>query len=216
MARQLQISGPMVWRSLLGSVVLVAIAPLWGCLEMDRAPGEPDELTNWQMAEPAPWEGAGAAEAAEPLEPDERDVAFCDAMAARAERCTPDRDGAGAMDLESCQDRYACSRRLWRTDVEAVYRCSARRPCDDPDPVMSCLDEVGRTLHPSAAELAFGQAREQAEGECGPLVEVAPRQADAIYEGLSFCLLENDDCEVKAACAEMMVRAIVDRACGAD
>ncbi|MBW2524710.1 MAG: hypothetical protein JRI23_11065 [Deltaproteobacteria bacterium] len=182
---------------------------------MDRPVSDGLDLSEWQEEEPAAWGAADYEEPRSRVEPDGADAAACEALAARQQRCTSaDEAEVEELDLGSCADQLACSRTLWSTDVHAVYRCLGERPCDDADPVMSCLSEVGKTVEPSNAELAFARELEDAETECGDLVEIAPRQADAIYDGLGFCLTENDECDVKAACVEVMLQAIVDRTCG--
>lgn len=140
------------------------------------------------------------------------DVEICEAQAAAHERCAAESDAA--MDVQACAERFACSRQLWRTDVPAVYDCLRQRACDDPDPVMACLRKVAVDVEPSAAELSFEQELAEARRQCGELVEVAPRQSDAVYDALTFCLAAHDDCEVKVACIEAMLQALVEEICG--
>jgi hypothetical protein len=206
-------------RRLLLVLSIVVILATYGCLEMDRPASDGLDLSEWQDEEPSsyeegsrPWAAADRAEPAPALVPDEMDLAVCEARAEQEQRCAA--DGEPAFDVTACATRFACSRRLWSTDLPAVYRCLSERSCEDGDPVMTCLREVGETVEPSAAEVTFSRELELAQQECGEIVEAAPRQADAIYEGLTFCLTENDDCDVKAACAELMLDALVDEICG--
>ena len=188
---------------------------------MDRPVSDGLDLSDWHEEEPSSheeaspsWVAVDNTEPAPALVPDEMDLAVCGALAEQDSRCAA--DGDPAFDVAACATRFACSRRLWSTDVPAVYRCLSERSCEDDDPVMTCLREVGETVEPSAAEETFLRELELAQAECGELVEAAPRQSDAIYEGLTFCLTDNDDCDVKAACVDVMLTAIVDRICGED
>jgi hypothetical protein len=208
----------MVRRLLVGLSIVVILAT-YGCLEMDRPASDGLDLSEWQMGEPSSedeasssWVAVDHGEPAPALVPDAMDVAVCEARAEQESRCAV--DGEPAFDVAACATRFACSRRLWSTDVPAVYRCLSERTCDDEDPVMTCLREVGESVEPSEAELAFTRQLDQAQQECGEILEAAPRQSDTIYEGLTFCLTENDDCDAKASCVEVMLNAIVDEICG--
>ena len=201
----------------MSAVRVSVLAGAWafvGCLELDRegAFGMGGDQPAGEGAEPASWIEVRDESDRGPVVAEPEDLAVCQAQARQLQRCAGDE--APSFDVEVCAERYACSRRLWRTDVPAVYRCLAERPCDDDDPVISCLEQVAVEVEPSEVETLFELELERAHTECAPLVEVAPRQADVIYDALSFCLTENDECDVKAACIDAMPTALVDRICG--
>jgi hypothetical protein len=88
------------------------------------------------------------------------------------------------------------------------------QPCRDGDTAMLCLEQAANTLAPSEAEEQFVDALADVGKRCGDLAEVAPGQADVVYESLTFCLLENDACEAKSGCMVMTLDALVEDSCG--
>ena len=146
------------------------------------------------------------------LEPE--DVALCQALADRQRLCVDDE--ADPFDVDGCADRYACSRQLWREDIqEAVYDCLQERPCDEADPEFACLREATAELQPSTAQQRFEREAAAADELCGNLLEVAPGQSDLVYGALTFCLTQNESCDSQAACSLATLDALVDEVCGA-
>ncbi len=173
-------------------LLLALVGALVGCLE-GRAPlGELDELR-------------GA--------PGPEDVALCQALADRQRVCVDDE--AEPFDVDGCASRYVCSRQLWREDIqEAVYECLQEQSCDEEDLEFSCLREAMDELAPSTAQQVFEQEAEAADELCGTLLDVAPGQSDLVYEALTFCLTQNEDCDSKAACSLATLDTLVDAICG--
>jgi hypothetical protein len=192
----------------LGVAVLAAVA-LVGCLEeRDAWLGEgaaPPDAVEIDAALLDGVELGPAAVVAEPM-----DLGLCRDLDEQELRC-----GGAPLDVPACAQRFACSRQLWRPEVQlAVYACLRERPCDDAEPEMSCLEAAAARLEPSAAELRFERALEEVEGRCGALVDVAPGQSDLVYEGLGFCLAETEGCDAAAACTLATLEALVVEVCG--
>ncbi len=143
------------------------------------------------------------------------DLSLCRTLADRDHRCAEEDTQPASFAVEDCAERYACSRQLWRADVqEGVYACLAKLPCDDPDPEFTCLAEAAAAVEPSPAEGRFEREADAANEHCGALVEVAPGQSDLVYGALTFCLTENESCDAKAACSLATLQTLVEEICG--
>jgi len=211
----------------LGLLLAVAGA-LVGCLE-GREPVEAG-AGGAELAEEMAVEAFGTEEPATPdvlaipdakafespvLTVDAADRSLCRVLAERERRCSDDDTQPVAFGVEACAERYACSRQLWRADVqEGVYDCLQELHCDEVDPEFTCLADAAAAVEPSAAERRFEQEADGANDLCGALVEVAPGQSDLVYDALTFCLTENESCDAKAACSLATLQALVDEICG--
>lgn len=200
----------MMWHRLAWLLPLAAWMFI-GCLNADGVPAEDGVPADEAVDEP--WqEPAAEIAAAGSVEPEPVDQAVCQSLAQLERRCFADEPAT--IDVDECALRYACSRRLWRMDAEAVYACVRERPCDDHDPVMTCLEQVGSRLEPSEAEQRFDQVFAREAQDCEDVVEVAPGLSDVVYEMLGACLVDNETCEAKAACSEAMLGELLDEICG--
>ena len=142
--------------------------------------------------------------------PDAEDDAVCDSLARREEACDLDASANG-----HCAVRFACSKQLWRQEViEDVYACVETQPCDVADPAMACLSIVGAELEPTTAQLEAESALRSLEGRCDGMIDVAPGQADEIYEIVRSCVRAEDSCDGIGTCVVLSLEALVADVCG--
>ena len=185
-------------------IVMVALFSFVGCLE-----GQGESVAEGGEADEPLLEGVELATA--PVTAERMDLALCRDLDQREVRC-----GGVPLDVAACADRFACSRQLWRQDVQpAVYSCLRDSSCDDDEPAMSCLEQVAAELEPSAAQLRFERDLADVEERCGALVDVAPGQSDLVYDALGFCLTVGDGCDAAAACTVATLEALMAEVCGA-
>jgi hypothetical protein len=185
----------------IGFIVMVVLGTVVGCVNGVAADGEQGSLALEDLAlEDCQVDTSDAPRYA--LTPEAADLSLCS-------------DRGSDAQIASCAARYACSRQLWRQDIaEDVYACLHEQSCRDGQAALDCLEQTAAMREPSEAEAQFERALVDSDARCGDLAEVAPGQADVVYESLTFCLLENDSCEAKSGCMVMTLEALVDDACG--
>ena len=139
------------------------------------------------------------------------DVALCEDLVDGQRRCG---EGFVTDTVDGCAWRFACARQLWRAEVaDDVYRCVREQPCTDPDPGMTCLDEVAADLPPTDAQTRALRAVEAARERCGDVIDVAPGQVDHVYDAITSCLSDTT-CDDLGACVIGSVESLVAEACG--